>query len=87
MGNAWVFSSISHIMGKGNKTVRMGESLRNWFPYSFHSMGVFSIRFRLCRILHHMGNAWVFSSISHIKEKAVKPLEWGKPAKLVPILF
>ena len=49
------------LYGKRQQNPSNGESLRNWFPYSFHCMGVFSIRFPSSGILHHMGNAYVFS--------------------------
>ena len=87
MGNTCVFSSISYSMGKDSKTHLNEENLRNWFLYSFHSLGVFSVRLPSCGILHHMGNAWAFSWISHMMEKAVKPIEWGKPGKFFPILL
>ena len=45
---------------------------------------LFSIRFPSCGILHHMGNASVFSSISHSMENNRKPSKWEKPGKLVP---
>ena len=65
MGNAWASSSISHSTGKCNKTHRRGEPgklVLILFPY----YGRFSsIRFRFYGILHHMGNACVFSLISH----------------------
>ena len=32
MGNAGVFSFISHNIGKGSQTHRMGECLENWLP-------------------------------------------------------
>ena len=73
--------------GKRQQNLSNGESLRNWLPYRFHSMSVLSIRFPSCGILNHLGNACVFSSISNVMEKAAKPLEWGKPGKLTPILF
>ena len=38
------------------------ENLGNWYPYFSHSMDVFSIRFPSSGILHHVGNASVFST-------------------------
>ena len=38
----------------------------------------FSIRFPSCGILHHMGNAWVFSSIPHSMRKGRKTHQMGE---------
>ena len=58
--------------GKIQQKPSNGQSLRNQFPYFFHSMGAFSIRFPSCGILHHMRNAWVSPSISHSTVKCNK---------------
>ena len=74
MGNAWVFSSIPHSMGNVSKTHRMGKSWEigsHTFPIVWV---LFSIRFSSYGILHHMGNAWVFSSIFHSFIKVSKTL-------------
>ena len=78
MGNAWVFPSISHSMGKCNKTHRMG---RTWEigNHTFPIVWVFfPILFPSYDILHHMGNAWVFPSISHNTGKCNKTHCMGK---------
>ena len=56
-----------------------GENLGNWYTYFSHSMGAFfPIRFPSYGILHHMGNAWFFSSISHSMGKGSKTYQMGK---------
>ena len=54
------------------------KGLGNCVQYFFHKMGGFSIRFSSCGILHHMGNAWVFSSISHSMRRGRKTHQMGK---------
>ena len=51
------------------------------FPYYGR---IFSIRFPFYSILHHMGNACVFSLISHNLGKDSKAISWGNFGKLVP---
>ena len=51
------------------------------FPYYGR---FFSVRFPFYGILHHMGNAFVFSIISHNMGKDSQTIEWGKSGKLVP---
>ena len=154
MGNTWDFPSISHSMGKCNRTHCMersweignhtfpivqllfshlililwytssygkcmrfpinfpqygkmqqnplyGENLGNWellFPqYGYF----FPIRFPSHDILHHMGNVWVFPSISHSTGKCNKthcmrrtwevgthnfPIVWVLFSRSIPIL-
>ena len=87
MGNAWVFPSISHNMGKCSKTHCMGrtwEISNHTFPIVWI---VFPIRFPYHGILHHMGNAWVFHQFPIVRENETKPIVWGKPGKLVIRLF
>lgn len=69
--------------GKKQQNRSNRERLRNWFPYNFHSIGAFSIRFKSCGTLHHMENVWVFSLISHNIGKCSK----NHPAIQIPILF
>ena len=45
------------------------------------------MRFPSYGILHHMGNAWASSSISHSTGKCNKTHRRGEPGKLVLILF
>ena len=87
MENAWVFPSISHSMGKCNKTHLWGESgklviilsysMGTFFPFDSHPMVYFII--------------WEMHGFSHqfpiVQENATKPIVWGKPGKLVIILF
>ena len=78
MGNACVFSLISHNMGKDSQSHRMGKVWKigsqqfprkhivcgelGKFVFIFsHSMGAIFHRFPSYGVLHHMGNAWVFS--------------------------
>ena len=81
--NAWVFSSISHSIGKDSKTHQMGKV---WEIVS-HTFSIkwvlFSIRFPSCGIVHHMGNAWVFSSISQSMGKGRKTHQMGKDWEIV----
>ena len=76
--------SISHSTGKCNKTHRLG---RIWeivthtfpivwvlFPLDSHSM-VYFITWEMYVSSHQFPIAW---------EKTAKPIEWGKPGKLVP---
>ena len=87
MVNTWVFSSISHSMGKdrkslGNlfrgiscKTHRMGRTwvwvlFSHWIPI-------------LCNTSSH-GKCMSFHQFPITWEKTAKPIEWGKPGKLVP---
>ena len=64
-----------------------GESLGNWFPYFFHSMSSFAIRFPFCGILHHMENAWVSPSIFHSSIKSKKPTVWERTWEIVTHTF
>ena len=75
--NTWVFSSISHSMGKGSKTHLMGQA----WDIGSHTFSIvrllFPVRFPFCGKLHHIGNACVFSSISHSMRKGSKtPQIW-----------
>ena len=65
MGNAWVSLSICHSTGKYNKTHRMGRTWEIGTPTFPVVWALFSIRFPFYSMLHHMGNAYVFSLISH----------------------
>ena len=77
MGNVCVFSLISHNlgkdshrMGKSGKLVPCNilknplyvENLENWYSYFSQVWVLFSARLPSYKLLHHMGNAWVFSS-------------------------
>ena len=44
--------------------------------------GFLSIKLQFCGILHHMGNAWVFQSMSHSKEKCSKTHPMGTAYKI-----
>ena len=91
MGNALVFSSISHNFGK------VSENHRNWFPYFFHKMGaffplyshpvVYFIIWEMHGFSHQSPMAWEMHGFSHQSpmawEIAGKPIEWEKPMKLV----
>ena len=62
-----------------------GENLGNWYSYFSHSMGAFfplDSHFMVYCITCEMH---VFShQFSITWEKTAKPIEWGKPGKLVP---
>ena len=76
--NAWVFSSNFPQHQKSQQNSSNGKGLGNWFSYFFHKVYFFSIRFPSCGILHHIGNTWVFSSISHSMGKGRKIHQMGK---------
>ena len=73
---------VFHSIRKVSKTHRIGKT---WETGS-HNFSIkwkgFSIRFSSCGILHDMGNAWVFSSISHSMGKGRKTHEMGKACKI-----
>ena len=70
---------ISHRKSKSQQNPSNGEGQGNWFSYFFHKIGVsFPIRFQSRSIPPHMGNRWVFSSISHSIEKGMKSQRMGK---------
>ena len=79
MGNDRVFPSISHSMGKCNKTHRMGRS-REIGNHTFPIVWVlfFPILFPSYGVLDYMGNAWVFPSISDSTGKCNKTHRMGK---------
>ena len=87
MVNAWVSPSISHSTGKSEKTHRMGENLGNWYSYFFHSTGPFfplDSHPMVCFItweIHEFPQQFPIAL-----ENAAKPIELGKPGKLLPIL-
>ena len=62
------------------------EYLGNWYSYFSHSMGAFSIRFPSYGIPHHICMSFLIK-FSIALENSVKPIEWGRPGKLIPILF
>ena len=73
MGNGWIFLSNFPQNSKSQQNPSNGEGQRNWFSYFFRKIGVsFPIRFQSCSVPPHMGNRWVFSSISHSIEKGMK---------------
>ena len=72
MENAWVFPSISHSMGKCNKTHLRGESGKLVIILSY-SMGTFS---HLIPILSY--TSWVFPSIPHSTGKCNKNPSYGE---------
>ena len=72
MGNAWVFPSICHSTGKGNKTQRKAWEIGN--SYFSHSMGAF-----LQPDSHHV--------IYFITWEMLRfPINLREPGKLIPIL-
>ena len=74
---------ISNSIRKGSKTHRMGNAQEVGFHTFSIKCVVFSIRFPSCGILHHMGNAWVFSPISLSIGKGRKIHQFGKALKIV----
>ena len=74
MGNAWVSPSISHRMGKCNKTHHIEIVTLN-FPIVWV---FFPIRFTSYGILHLMGNAYDFLSVSHNIGKDSQTYQMGK---------
>ena len=78
IGSEWVFSSISHSIGKDSETHQM----RKAWEIGSHIFSIiwvlFSIRLPSCGILHHMGNAWVLSSVSHSMRKGRKTYWMGE---------
>ena len=78
------FPTVWENITKAKAWRKSGELILILLPYC----GCFlPIRFPSDGILHHMGNAWVSPSIFHSTGKCSKTLVWGKPAKLVLILF
>ena len=74
MGKAWETGSRQYstkpiVFGEPGKLVLI------FFPIVWV---FFSIRFPSCGILHHMGNAWVFSSIPHSMRKGRKTHQMGE---------
>ena len=71
-------SQIFHSIRKVSETHRMGKT----WAIGSHTFSIkcvaFSIRFPFCGILHHIGNAWVFSSNFHSKGKFWKTHQMGK---------
>ena len=87
----WKIHVFSHqfpiAQKKATKSIEWGKPQKLVLLEFLQYRCFFSIRLPSYSILHHMVKVWVFSSISHIMEKTAKPLEWGEPEKLVPILF
>ena len=77
--NAQVFPSMSHSIGKGNKTHLLGRA-QNVGTHTFPKDSSQAL-------LQCKGNAYVFPSMSLALKKATKPILWEQPRKLVPILF
>ena len=65
MGNTLVFQSISHSRENATKLIVWGEPGKLVLILFLYYMRFFSIRFPFYGILHHMGNRYVFSLISH----------------------
>ena len=87
MGTAWVSPSISHSTGKCNKTHSMGKTWEignQTFPIVWV---LFSNLFPSYGILHQMGNAWVFPSISHSTRKCNKTHCMGRTWELGTLTF
>ena len=75
LGN-W-FLRISYKTHRIGKTWKIGA-------YTFDIVWVtFSIRFPSCGILHQMGNAWMFSSVSQSMVKSRKIHRMGKDWKII----
>ena len=74
--------------GKMQQNSLHEEKLRNWYSYFSHSMGTFFI-FNFHPMVYFI--IWEMHGLSHqfpiVWEKTAKPIEWGKPQKLVPIQF
>ena len=74
--------------GKMQQNPSYGENIRNWYPYVSHSMGsffpsdsyslVYLITWEMLGFSHQYPIAW---------ENVTKPMVWGKPGKLIFILF
>ena len=74
----WEMLSFSHQFPIAWENVTkpiVWENLGNWQSYFSHSMVTF---FPSYGILHHMGNAWVFPSISHSTRKCNKTHRMGE---------
>ena len=71
VGNEWVFPWISHSMAKCNKSHGRGRDLAYGYSHLSQSM-VNSLPSNSPSILYHMGNDWVFPSISHSLGKCSK---------------
>ena len=87
MGNAWVSQSFFHNTRNCNKTHCMGwtwESSAHTIPILWT---LFSIRFQIYGILHHMRNACVFSLISHNLGKDTQTHWMGKVWEIVTHTF
>ena len=88
VGNAWVFSSISHSTGKCNNTHCMGKTQK----IGNHAFPIAWVLF-----YHPIPILWYTSSYGKIygfsyeflivQENSTKPILWGGPAKLVLILL
>ena len=72
---------------KMQQNLSHGENQGNWWSYFSHSMNpFFSIRFPFKGILRHMGNACVFSLISHNIRKDSQTHRMGKLWEIGPWL-
>ena len=75
MGNGEVSQSISHSTGKCDKAHCKGitwEIGTRTFSIAWGCFMVWGVLFPYYGILHHMGNTWIFSSISHSMGKCSK---------------
>ena len=72
------FHQIPESIGKVSKTHRIGKAWEIGSRNFSIKWVVCFIRFPSCGILHHMGNAWVFSSITHSMAKGRKTYRMGK---------
>ena len=87
MGNAWVFPSISHSMGKCNKTHHEGETWEigtHTFPIVWV---IFSYSVPILWYTYFMGNAWFSHQFPIEQKNPTKPIVWKGPGKLVLVLF
>ena len=91
MGNAWIFPSISHIMGKCNEIHGMGKVWKidtNTFPIVWvlfsHQIPIlwYTLSDGKC-IIHHLGNAWVSPSIFHTTGKCNKTHQMRRTWEIV----
>ena len=70
---------ISHSIRKMSKTHRMGKAWEiSSHIFSIKWVFFFSIRFPSCGILHHLGNAWIFSASFHSMGKERKTYQMRK---------
>ena len=65
------------------------EELGNWYSYFSRSMDAFS-PLDACHPIKYF-ITWELHGLSHqfpkALEKSAKPIKWGRPGKLIPILF